>query len=123
MVKGKILVIDDSPTVTAISRCTLENAQYEVITAINGSEGLAKARNEKPDLIVLDIILPDLDGYKVLELLKGDPQTKSIPVLVYTALGKGTFSEIALERGAVGFISKPFQGEELIRKIERYIKK
>jgi two-component system alkaline phosphatase synthesis response regulator PhoP len=71
MNKGKILIIDDSPTVIAISQHVLEEAQYIVVTAINGSQGLAKARNQKPDLIILDIILPDLDGYKILELLKG----------------------------------------------------
>ncbi|MCK4532634.1 response regulator [bacterium] len=121
MNKGKILIIDDSPTVTAMSQYILEKAQYLVFTAVNGSQGLAKARNQKPDLIILDIILPDLDGYKVLELLKGDPETRAIPVLVYTTLGIGTFSEIASERGAAGFLSKPFQEEDLIKAVERYI--
>ncbi len=123
MAKGKILIIDDSPTITAISQFVLERSHYETVIAANGSEGLAKARSEKPDLIFLDIILPDIDGYKVLELLKGDPATSSIPVVVFTTLGKGTFSEIALERGAEGFISKPFLEDELIKKVEELIRK
>ncbi len=122
MSRGKILIIDDSPTVIAISQHVLEEAQYIVFTAINGSQGLVKARNQKPDLIILDIVLPDLDGYKILELLKGDPHTSAIPVVVYTSLGSGTFSEIALERGAAGFLSKPFAEEDLIKTVERYIK-
>ena len=88
MARGKVLVIDDDPEVVEIVKLNLEVEGYEVVPAYDGREGLAKAFEESPDIIILDIIMPELDGYEVFRKLREDPRTSRVPVIMLTAKAK-----------------------------------
>ena len=118
----KILIIEDEPDLCKIYRLRLES-KYEIIVAQDGMEGLEKARHEKPDLILLDLMLPKLGGMQVCRLLKFDEKYRNIPILIVTARGQITDKEMMTKMGANDYIIKPFKTEELIRKIEGIIEK
>jgi len=110
----KILVIDDEPHLVEVIASRLRANQYEVFTAVLGLEGLEKARNEKPDLILLDILMPDADGYQVLRQLKEDMKTKEIPVVMLTAHESDSDRATGFAAGAIQYLTKPFGPLELI---------
>ena len=126
--KAKILIVDDDPDFVAATRVVLESKPYEVIVAYDGDEGLMKAREERPDLIILDVIMPMKDGFMVCQQLKRDPQLSSIPVLMLTAFSE-KFGEtsVSLSQGltleAEDFIDKPVTPAELLLRVERLLKK
>lgn len=122
MAKQKILVVDDEPDIVETLKFRLESEGYEVVTAYNGLEALNKARNEKPDLIVLDIMLPKMDGYQVCRLLKFDERYSGIPVLMLTAKTQETDKITGLKTGADEYMMKPFDAKELIRTIGDMVK-
>lgn len=116
----KILVIDDDVNLIKVIENRLLSTGYEVITANNGSSGVAKAKTQKPDLILLDLTMPVVDGYKVMERLRQDEETKSIPVIILT--GSRNYNDVLksfTEFGAVDYITKPFESGDLIKAIER----
>jgi len=123
-----ILVIDDDPDFVRATRLVLESAPYRVITADNGDDGLQKAREEKPDLILLDIIMPTRDGFSACEKLKGDPALASIPVIMLTSFGRRV-AETSLAKGqgltleAEDYIEKPIAPQELLQRVAKYLKK
>ena len=126
--KVKILLVDDDPDFVAATRVVLESKPYEVIVAYNGDEGLKKAREDRPDLIILDVIMPMKDGFMVCQQLKKDPQLSSIPVLMLTAFsGKFGETSVSLSQGltleAEDFIDKPVTPAELLLRVERLLKK
>jgi two-component system alkaline phosphatase synthesis response regulator PhoP len=100
----------------------LEKNDYEVITASDGKKGLEKAHKEKPDLIILDLILPKLDGYVVCSLLKRDKRYSAIPIIVLTARDKEEDLEMGKKVGADAYITKPFKFEILLGKIKELLK-
>jgi DNA-binding response OmpR family regulator len=100
----------------------LEKNGYQVIIAYDGSTGFAKVKEEKPDLVLLDIMLPDMDGYQVCELIKKDPALHKIPVMMLTAKAMGDDVEKALEKRADWYITKPFEHKYLLKKIEEFVK-
>lgn len=121
--KARILIIDDDPDFVAATKTVLESKPYEVLVAYDGDEGLAKTREERPDLIILDIIMPRQDGFKVCEEIKDDPELTEIPVIILTSLsqrwGETVFSVtqgLALE--AEDYIDKPVAPHELLRRVE-----
>ncbi len=117
--RAKILKVDDEPDVLQVLNIYLEGAGYETCEASGGRDALAVAREEMPDLIILDILMPELDGYWVLRELKKDPRTAGIPVMVLTAkMGEGDRA-MALELGATRYVSKPFTEEKLLKEVER----
>jgi len=118
----KILIIEDEPDLCKIYRLRLES-KYEIIVAQDGMEGLEKARHEKPDLILLDLMLPKLGGMQVCRLLKFDEKYRNIPILIVTARGQIADKEMMTKMGANDYIIKPFKTEELIGKIEGIIEK
>ena len=125
--RAKILLIDDDVDFVAATKIVLESAPYEVIVANEGDEGLQKAREEKPDLILLDVIMPIKDGFTAAEQLKKDPQLSKIPVLMLTAFSsKGQETTIPRSRGftleAEDYIEKPVTPEELLDRVKRYLK-
>jgi two-component system alkaline phosphatase synthesis response regulator PhoP len=125
--RAKILLIDDDVDFVAATKIVLESAPYEVIVANEGNEGLQKAREEKPDLILLDVIMPIKDGFTAAEQLKKDPQLSKIPVLMLTAFSsKGQETTIPRSRGftleAEDYIEKPVTPEELLDRVKRYLK-
>jgi len=126
--KAKILVIDDDPDFVAATKLVLESKPYQVVTAFDGDEGLKKARDESPDLIILDVIMPLKDGFMVCEQLKRDPELGKIPVLMLTAFAdKVGGTSLAVGQGltleAEDFIDKPITPTELLIRVERLLKK
>ncbi|WP_392533917.1 response regulator transcription factor [Nostoc sp. C117] len=114
----KILVIEDEIQVCSNIEQILSLSDFNTITANNGTEGLRLAKAEKPDLICCDIMMPDLDGYSVLEALRHDPETESIPLIFLTAkVERGNLRQ-AMELGADDYLTKPFFTEELLKAIE-----
>ena len=113
----KVLVIDDSPTERYILADLLSRGGYEVITAENGEEGIEKARSERPDLILMDVVMPGLNGYQATRTLTRDETTKDIPIIVCTSKGQETDKIWGLRQGAYDYLTKPINGEELLIKI------
>jgi two-component system alkaline phosphatase synthesis response regulator PhoP len=117
MAKGRILVVDDEIYIVHILDFSLGMEGYEVITALDGEQALEKARAEKPDLIVLDIMMPKLDGYETCKILKAEPDTKDIPVILLSAKGRNVDQKIGFEVGADDYITKPFSPRKLVERI------
>ena len=113
----KILVVDDSPTERHVISELLVRSGYQVITAENGEEGIEKARREKPDLILMDVVMPGLNGYQATRTLTRDETTKHIPIIVCTSKGQETDKIWGLRQGAQDYLVKPVNGEELLSKI------
>jgi DNA-binding response OmpR family regulator len=122
MEKKKILVVDDQVDLVKTIQFALELEQYKVLVSYNGEDALNQARKENPDLILLDIMLPKLDGYKVCRLLKFDEKYKHIPILMMTAKTQEKDKLIGKETGANEYITKPFDMDELMQKIETYLR-
>lgn len=121
----KILVAEDSPTVLMMIKAALSDAGYDVVTAMDGMEALNKARSEKPALIVLDCILPKMDGYQVCRMLKFDANYKDIPIFMFTARGGESDKLLGEKTGADEYIPKSSSMEELgelLEKINQYLK-
>lgn len=121
MKKGKILVVDDEVNITQILEFSIGAEGYEVITAMNGEEAIEKARREQPDLIILDIMMPHVDGYEACRILKTNPMTKAIPVVLLTAKGRDIDKRLGHEVGAVDYIVKPFSPNKLIERIHELL--
>ena len=117
MAKGRILVVDDEIYIVHILDFSLGMEGYEVITALDGEQALEKARAEKPDLIVLDIMMPKLDGYETCKILKAEADTKDIPVILLSAKGRNVDQKIGFEVGADDYITKPFSPRKLVERI------
>jgi len=123
MPKGNILIVEDDPQTVKLIKFILEKEDYSTISAKDGEEGLQMARERKPDLIVLDLMLPGMDGYRVCEILKANPKTKEIPIIVLTALDTGADFEKALEKKADWYITKPFEPQHLLKRVSYLIEK
>ena len=114
---GRVLVIDDSPTNAAIARIGLEEAGYEVLIADTGRKGLNEALEHLPDVVLVDILMPDMDGYEVCRAIRTTPATSGIPVIVITGLRGNADRILALEVGANDFLSKPVDTVELLARV------
>lgn len=123
MDKMKILIVDDELELVEILSIRLEAHNYQVATAFDGQEALDKARSEKPDLIILDLMLPKLDGYKVCRMLKFDEKYRHIPIIIFTARSQDADIKLGEEVGADAYITKPFEADILLGKIEQLLKK
>jgi two-component system, OmpR family, alkaline phosphatase synthesis response regulator PhoP len=121
MAKKKILVIDDMPNVVTMVKARLEASGYEVITALDGQQGLAYAYAEKPDLIILDIVMPAGGGYSVYTRLKMSPETRSIPVIFLTAKDRPEDVARAYKLGAQYFVKKPYKPEMLLGTVKKVL--
>jgi CheY-like chemotaxis protein len=117
----KVLLVDDDPTVRNIISHFLRKEGFVVEKAGNGVDGLARAKGGRPDLIILDAVVPGMDGFELLSLLKKDPDTFSIPVLMLSALGEETAIIKGLEEGA-DYILKPFSPQVLVAKVKKILK-
>jgi two-component system chemotaxis response regulator CheY len=111
-------VIDDEPDVRWVLRLSLERAGHEVIMAEDGLRGVAMAQRQRPDVIVLDLMMPVMDGYGVLDALGRDERTNHLPVLVLTAKALPEEEERVTEAGATGFMTKPFEPADLASTLE-----
>ena len=117
--KNKILVVDDEESVRQVISYTLEQAGYTVDTAANGDECLDKVYSFEPDLVLLDLMMPTVDGWEVLRLLRSNPETEAVPVVLLTAKGEIHDIMFALQQGAADYITKPFGKRELLERISR----
>lgn len=118
---NKILIIEDEKNILLVYKKLLSNNNYEVLTAEDGIKGLELAQEELPDLIILDLVIPKLEGVKVLEALKDDSSTADIPVLVASAKSDKDTIEKVLKLGAANYLVKPIQKEELLTEIKKYL--
>ncbi len=123
MSKKKILLVDDEVDLVETVRFPLEMQGFTVLVSQDGEDALKKAREEKPDLILLDLMLPKLDGYKVCRLLKFDERYKHIPILMLTARTQEKDKTLGKETGADEYITKPFEMNELMEKVQFYVNK
>jgi twitching motility two-component system response regulator PilH len=116
---NKILVVDDSPAHLQEMQEAVSSVDAKVITASSGKEAVAKAKSEKPDIIFMDIVMDDLDGYGACRDIKQDPATSSIPVVFVTTKSNRADKLWADKQGAAAMISKPYQPEQLLEQIRR----
>ncbi|MBL7091800.1 MAG: response regulator [Candidatus Omnitrophica bacterium] len=121
MGKKRILIVEDEAQLVNLLKMRLEANDYEVITAYDGQEGLDKARKEKLDLIILDLMLPGMDGYKVCGLLKKDTRYAGVPIIMFTARAQEEDIKLGKEVGADAYITKPFEPQVLLEKIKELL--
>jgi CheY-like chemotaxis protein len=113
----RILIADDEPHIRKLVSFTLGNHGYDVLQAADGGEAYAIARAEKPDLVLLDVMMPVMTGYEVLNRLKADPETESIPVVMLSAKSQRTEVEEGMACGAREYICKPFTPKDLVERV------
>jgi DNA-binding response OmpR family regulator len=119
MAKARILIVEDNPFMSKLLQMRLKANEYEVSAAVNGKDALLKVINNKPDLILLDVNMPQLDGFETARALKADPETKNLPIIFVTAKGEEQDILKAIECGAVSYIIKPFTPERLLDEISK----
>jgi len=122
-VAATVLIVDDEKEIRELLRYNLERQGYNVLTAHDGEEGLARAFATHPDLILLDLLLPGLNGLEVLRELRAEPSTRELPVLLLTARGAEMDKLLGFERGADDYITKPFSPREVIARIEAVLRR
>ena len=115
----KILTCDDEKHIVRLIQVNLERQGYEVITAFNGAECLEKVKEDRPDLIVLDVMMPEMTGFEVLDILKKDPETESIPIIMLTARAQDSDVLRGWQSGVECYLTKPFNPMELIAFVKR----
>ena len=119
--KSKILVVEDEPDAIDLLTFNLKNAGFEVSTAMDGADALKKARLVAPDLILLDVMLPEVDGLEVCKILRRDPATAGIPIIMLTAKAAEIDRIVGLELGADDYVTKPFSPRELLLRIKKLL--
>ena len=117
----RILIVDDEPDVLSVASFRLKKSGYEIITAVDGKMGLDMIASEKPDLVLLDLRLPLMDGLDVCKLTKSKQELKNIPIILFTATESITVADMVEQVGADDFIVKPFEPEKLLEKIKSFI--
>ncbi|AOS45359.1 Alkaline phosphatase synthesis transcriptional regulatory protein PhoP [Lacunisphaera limnophila] len=118
---ARILAVDDEPELTELMQYHLVRAGHQVTTAANGWEAIASIRANRPDIILLDLMLPDLDGFGVCEILRRDPSTATIPIVIVSAWSSPDSRLLGLELGALDYLTKPFSPQELVERVNRLI--
>lgn len=121
MPNKKILIVDDDPDIVKLLSMRIEANGYVVYSAGSGEEGIKKAKEEKPDLIVLDVLMPKMDGYTCLKFLKADNLTKDIPVIILTVRSEKKIGDIFKVEGVKGFLEKPYEPDKLLGMIKKVI--
>ncbi len=116
-----ILAVDDEPELTDLVQYHLGRAGHRVVTAANGRQAIESVKRERPDLILLDLMLPDLDGFGVCEILRQNPLTATIPVIIISAWASPDTRNLGLELGALDYITKPFNPHELVERVNRFV--
>ena len=112
--KHRILLVDDEPSIVKMVGKRQEVEGFDVVVAMDGQEGLTKAQTEHPDLIVLDLMLPKMNGYEVCTMLKQDARYQKIPVVLFTAKAQEKDEKLGMECGANAYVRKPFRAQELL---------
>lgn len=121
MGRKKILLVDDSSTVILMEKMILAKSPYDLVIAKDGQEGVEKATTEKPDLILMDVMMPRLTGFEACKRLRAQGNTASIPVIMVTTRGEAQSVKSGFEAGANDYITKPINGTELLSKVRGYL--
>ena len=119
---GRVLVVDDVATNRLLLRAKLSSAYYDVVVAENGIQALEMARSEQPDMVMLDVMMPDMDGFEVCRTLKTDPATAQIPIVMITALDQVSDRVRGLEAGADDFLTKPVNDLQLMTRVKSLVR-
>lgn len=117
----KILAVDDQPQIVRLIQVNLQKAGFQVVTAFDGEEGLRKVHEEKPDLVILDVIMPKRDGFEVLREIKSNPETRHLPVIMLTVKAQDADIFEGLKEGAELYLPKPFHPTELVSLVQRVL--
>lgn len=117
----KILVVEDTEDHLQIIKLILEQHNYTILTESNGKKGLLSAQNQLPDLMLLDVMLPELNGYEVCKILKSEEKTKNIPILMLSVRSSQEDIDAGLNAGANEYMTKPFNLDELLSKVKKYL--
>jgi two-component system phosphate regulon response regulator PhoB len=120
-VKARILVVDDEPEAVELLEFNLKKAGFEIITALDGAQAVRQARSGSPNLIVLDLMLPEIDGLEVCKMLRRDPATARIPIIMLTAKAAEVDRIVGLELGADDYVTKPFSPRELVLRVNKVL--
>ena len=121
MTKKKILIVDDSKTATLMASMVLGRSSYDIVTAVDGEDGLSKALAIRPDLIVLDLMMPKMDGFEACRRLRDTPDTQKTPIIMLTTRGEMDYVERGYASGCTDFCTKPINGVELLAKVRNCI--
>jgi two-component system alkaline phosphatase synthesis response regulator PhoP len=119
----KVLIIEDDPATARLVDYSLRHHGYQVITASNGLEGIRKARSESPDLVILDVMLPGMDGYEICHRLRSDPAMAKIAILMFSAKAQGVDKDMGLKVGADDYLTKPSAPAEIVAMVEKLLAK
>jgi len=118
---AKILIVDDSPTELHVLAKILQHGGHEALTASDGEAGIAAAKSQGPDVILMDVVMPGINGFQATRKLSRDPKTQQIPVLMVTTKDQDTDIEWGMRQGAKGYLVKPVDGRELLNKIDELL--
>lgn len=117
----KILLVDDSSTILMMEKMILKKGPYDLVTAGDGAEAIEKAKSEQPDLILMDLVMPNVDGFEACRRLRGDVATRDIPVIMVTTRGEAENIELAFGIGVDDYVTKPINGLELLAKVKGHL--
>ncbi len=123
MPKETILVVEDEKNIVELVQYNLEQEGFRTLKALKGDEGLELARKKKPDLVILDLMLPEVDGLEICRILKRNDATAHIPIIILTAKGKETDKVLGLELGADDYVTKPFSPRELVARVKAVLRR
>jgi DNA-binding response OmpR family regulator len=121
MRRKKILLVDDSATTLMMEQMVLRGQPYQIVTAKNGREAVAAAASEQPDLILLDVVMPEMNGFEACRRIREHEATKSVPIIMVTTKGEEQNVETGFESGCSDYITKPINGAELLTKVRGYL--
>lgn len=119
--KPKVLIVDDESFNVDFLEQELEDCDYQIVTAFNGKEALDKIRKEQPDLVLLDLMMPVLDGFAVLSQIKADHDLREIPIIIVSAANDSRSIVKGIKQGADDYLTKPVDGELLVQKVKEYL--
>jgi CheY-like chemotaxis protein len=121
MERKKILLVDDSSTILMMEKFILRNGPYEIVTAVNGEEAVQKASEQRPDLILLDVIMPKMGGFEACRRIRTAEDTQSIPIIMVTTRGEAANVESGWASGCNDYVTKPINAVELLAKVRSYL--
>lgn len=121
MARKKILLVDDSETSLLMSRMILSKANYDILVAKNGTDGVDRAVAERPDLVLLDVVMPKMNGFEACTAIRARQETETTPIIMVTTRGDGTSVETGFAAGATDYITKPVNGLELLTKVRNLL--
>ena len=121
MTQRKILLVDDSETVLMMERMILQKESYQVVMARDGQEGIAKAMEVKPDLILMDVVMPNMNGFEAVRWLRQQEETKSVPIVMVTTKAEMESMEAGYESGCSDYVIKPIDSLELLTKVKNLL--